>query len=128
MNDADVRVRVYQLKLEGKRCAPILMSIVGNEVRGEDNQELVRAVSGLSYGLGCQDICGALSSGVCALSLYGADQCLNQELIDWFESEFAAINCRDIVGLGNLPNERCLDIVTKTTKQCLDILEDNGYL
>jgi len=90
------------------------MLVIGAlRLMGRENPDLVRAVAGLAQGVGCGELCGALSGGACLLSLYtgkgqdsemlhGKGLLLVSELTDWFANELcqgngmtcaAIINC-----------------------------------
>jgi C_GCAxxG_C_C family probable redox protein len=90
--------------------------LVIQQVSGLKNDELVKALSGFSGGIGgIQSVCGALTGSALALGLkYGRDvktmqgpqeismqkqeECIEQvaRLAKWFEREFGSINCRDL--------------------------------
>ena len=136
----------FQLLRLAKRdysCSQILMQM-RLENQGKENSELVRAMGGLVGGLGYSGkLCGALSSGACLLSYYAgkgleeevADSRTNdmiKELTEWFEqeigSQYDGIDCKDI--LEDDPRnkiERCPDILLRTNRKVMEILDRNGY-
>jgi len=95
---------------KGYSCAQMLV-IGALRLMGRENPDLVRAVAGLAQGVGCGELCGALSGGACLLSLYtakGQDSemahnkgpLLASELTDWFANELCqgkGITCAAII-------------------------------
>ena len=120
-------LRVAELSLRGFGCSQILL-IRALEALGKENPDLVRAVSGLHGGLGFSGkVCGALAGGACVIALHAgrgtgdeeeaADLVpLIQELVAWFEAEYAprygGIDCRDILaGDPRNATARCPEII-----------------
>jgi C_GCAxxG_C_C family probable redox protein len=105
--------RLFELAQQGFACSQIIL-ILGLEARGKNNPDLVRAMTGLSGGMGFSGgTCGALTGGACLLGLYAGkgspeEQARDKfdlmvtELVDWFKqqaaAEFGGINCADILG------------------------------
>ncbi len=136
--------RIFELHQQGFNCSQILL-LLGLEARGAQNPDLIRAMNGLGGGLGFSGkICGALTGGVCLLSLYTGrgkpeeeahDRFLLMicELVDWFEDTIGhthgGINCQDIIGEDlktKTINPKCGNIVTATYEKVREILELNG--
>ena len=66
----DLFERIIELSRQGFFCAQIL-AILGMETDGKNNPELVRAMGGLSGGLGFTgNVCGCLTGGCCLLSYF----------------------------------------------------------
>lgn len=125
----ELESRVLELAQSGLCCSQIVLQIVGLEGRGEQNDELVRAMGGLGYGAYCQLACGALTGGAAALALYAEDERQVRELTGglgrWFREEFRGGNCEDILGAGAPPNlPVCTDIVIKTIQKCFELVEE----
>ncbi len=139
----DISLRVMQLAGQGFCCSQIVV-ILALETQGNDNPELVRAVSGLCKGLGdCSGPCGALSGGACVLALYagrGSEQeeadsrlpLMLNTLTEWFNEtvgeKYGDVSCLSILGLetcGKPDPSRCAPIVTETFLRCLEILAEN---
>lgn len=138
----DAQIMVMELGSAGFSCAQILLA-GALRMRGEDNPDLVRAMSGLAQGGGCSgELCGALSGGLCLIGLYcgkgdAAEQPHPQEavfmesLVSWFrEQPFAAngITCDAILGDGPLvmDPERCGAIVAAVWEESLRLLVGVG--
>lgn len=136
--------RMFELHQQGFNCSQILLQL-GLEARGAQNPDLIRAMNGLGGGLGFSGkTCGALTGGVCLLSLYTGrgkpeeeahDRFLLMinELVDWFEDTIGpahgGINCQDIIGEDlktKTINPKCSSIVTATYEKVREILESNG--
>lgn len=134
--------RVMDLALQGFQCSQILM-VLALEAEGKQNEDLVRAMSGLLGGMGCGKACGALTGGCSVLGLHAgwgspqgaADERLAgmlSEFVDWFESEFkpryGSIDCAGIVE-DDMRNKlaRCPGIVIESFAKLKQILAENGY-
>lgn len=139
----ETRIRLLALGTKGYTCSQIVMIMV-LEIRGETHPELVRAMSGLSYGCGnSRGNCGALTGGASVLGLYagkGADNetgsekllTMTQELSDWFQERVAphgGIACQAIVGEASPEASRqtCGELVAETFEKVMEILQSNGY-
>jgi hypothetical protein len=138
----DILIRMLQLGQKGYNCSQILM-LLGLEVRGETNPQLVRAVGGLAYGCGSgRGSCGVLTGGCCLLALYagkGSDgevpsdrfDLMLQELNDWFASYTGCdpgdMSCESIVGEAGpaASRQRCGALVGDTYAKVMEILTVN---
>ena len=115
----ETQIMVLELGSKGYTCAQILiigaLRLMGKE--GEESEPLVRAMSALSQGVGNSgQICGALSGGLCLLSMYSAkgndyEQAMQEEallmeaLLTWFDKEVCVgcdNTCDSILGLTDL--------------------------
>ena len=123
---------VAAYKAMGLSCSQTVMSIVGLDARDEENEDLVTAMCGLSYGMFCQPTCGALTGAACALALHAPDKetlkgwC--QELSAWFEGRYSSVVCRDLLGEGTMNPHFCLEVIRETTEKSMEILEQAGCL
>jgi C_GCAxxG_C_C family probable redox protein len=137
----DLFFKLMKLKAKGYCCAQILI-ILALEALGTTNEDLVRAVNGLCFGItGSDEVCGAFSGGACLISLYAGKGNDSQsphddyilmigELVEWFEKsaekEFGGTRCIDI--LTKFPDRSiCGRIVTATFEKCSEILADHGF-
>ena len=140
MNDDSLRV--MDLAMKGYQCSQILMALA-LEAQGKENEDLLRAMSGLLGGMACGKTCGALTGGCSVLGFYAgwgtpnteADERLAAMLADfveWFECEFkqryGGIECAEIVG-GDMRNKmaRCPGIVTESFARLKQILAEYDY-
>jgi C_GCAxxG_C_C family probable redox protein len=118
---------------------------MGLHRQGKTNWDLIRSVEGLKGGLGYSGkLCGALSGGVCLLSLYAGrgpeEEEPNPELdpmileiVEWFEetigTQYGGIQCDQITS-ACLDNEElsltCIPIVIKTYDKAEEILKSRG--
>jgi len=139
----DLSLDMLRLSAKGYACSQILI-LRALELQGESNPGLVRAMTGLSHGMGhCGELCGALTGGVCLLGLYagkGTDeerehdrfQVMVAELVEWFRGTACAgccgIRCEDILGGPEARPDpaRCGALVMDVYARCMDILLENS--
>lgn len=138
----DLEQRMMELARQGFKCSQILMQL-GLDSQGKENSDLVRVVSGLAGGLGFSGyVCGALTGGVCLLSLYAGrgDQSETEnprlifminQLIEWFEQTYGnkGLNCSDIIGQdpkAGVDMVRCGEMVAATFRKVQEILMEEG--
>jgi len=135
--------RMIELRKKGFYCSQIML-IMGLELQGKYNPDLVRCMHGLAHGLGYSgEICGALTSGACLLGLYagkGKDEDFEdphldfmvEDLVKWFKAEFTprfgGINC-DIILSGDPRAQinRCPILVAETFQKVKELLVSNGF-
>ena len=66
----ELREYLMELGMQGFECSQILM-MLALETDGCENPDLIRAMSGLTGGMGhCQKECGALTGGCCVLGYF----------------------------------------------------------
>jgi C_GCAxxG_C_C family probable redox protein len=139
---ADQSFRIMELSLQGFGCSQILTQMA-LDARGESNPDLIRANTGLLYGLGCGNICGALTGGCCVLGLYAGrgssseqvDESLfpmENRLVEWFEAQFGrqygGIQCKDITHDDpKLRVARCPQIVAQTFDKVTELLAQHNF-
>lgn len=138
----DDAFRVMGLAMNGYQCSQILVAIA-LEAQGRENEELIRAMSGLTGGMGVGKTCGALTGGCCVLGMYaghgkegGAQDerlpAMLNDFVAWFEAEYrpryGSIDCHDIVQ-DDMRNKlaRCPAIVTESVAKLKEILADQNY-
>jgi C_GCAxxG_C_C family probable redox protein len=139
----DDLMRMQELKQQGFYCSQILI-ILGLELQGKDNPDLVRAAHGLAGGLGFSgELCGALSGGATLLGLYAGKgqpedaenprlDFMVMDLVKWFKQEYlplyGSIRCEDILN-GDAKNKtvRCPLLVASTFQKVKDLLVENGF-
>lgn len=126
--------RLRTLLCEGKCCAVALVQ-VGLELRGERNEQLLQAVSGLCGGVQGGLTCGALTGAACMMNVLdpqNANAVMVPELTAWFTvtvgEDYGGTDCQDIVG-GDLLRKRtlCPGLVETTYLRARKILEEHGY-
>ena len=135
--------RLIELRKQGFFCSQILI-LLGLELQGKDNPDLVRAMHALAGGLGFTgETCGSLLGGASLLGLYAGkgtpaeDENLKlnfmvEDLVRWFKSDYGqkygGIRCVDIVGdSGRNMAERCPLIVLSTFQKVKELLVENGF-
>jgi hypothetical protein len=139
----DTMIRMMQLAGKGYSCSQIIL-LLGLEVRGGTNPELIRSMAGLAYGCGTgKGSCGVLTGGCCLLGLYagkGSDaespsdrfDLMLQELSDWFEARAGSVDgktsCEAIVGEAGpaASRSKCGALVYETYAKVMEILQANG--
>ena len=116
---------------------------------GWENPDLVRAMSALSNGASCGDLCGALTGGLCLISMHtgkglederpvlGA-RTLNHALVKWFRQEElkgkVAPTCAAIFESAGLtfqdgemnPAVGCGELGAHTWIKAIELLRDSG--
>jgi hypothetical protein len=138
----ETQIRMLQLGKKGYTCSQIIL-LLGLDVRGEMNPDLVRAMAGLAYGCGSgRGDCGVLTGGCCLLALYagkGSDEeteserlsLMLQELTDWFVERTGCtdtrMSCEAIVGEAGpaASRQRCGGLVADTYAKVMEILAAN---
>jgi len=138
----DVRLRMLELSNKGYYCSQILL-ILGLEVQGKQDPDLIRAMGGLALGAGTgKGTCGALAGAGCLIALHTAKGhdgeeereelwLMLDELWEWFEgcigSTYGGIRCDDILKDGVSRKERCGPIVAAAYAKTMDILTEHGF-
>lgn len=140
MDDLE-KMRVY--KQQGFYCSQILI-LLGLDLLGKSNPDLVGAVHGLAGGLGFNgEICGGLTGGACLIGLYAGKKLptdeedprldfMIEDLVKWFKSDigekFGGCRCDEIIGKapGN-QTTRCPVIVAETFQKVKELLIENGF-
>jgi len=118
---------INDLKIKGYCCSQLVAIIAGLEPLDEENESLLRSLRGLCIGMYKKKACGALTGGVCALSLHLQGNSLTEacrDLTEWFEQRFGGVDCRDMIGDAAGPAMICMDIVQETCEKCLEMLMD----
>lgn len=135
--------RMRELSAQGFFCSQILM-LMGMELQGKENPDLVRAMHSLAGGIGFRgETCGALTGGACLLGLYAGKGTPEQEddprilfmledLVNWFKAgygqEYGGIRCDDILGPdAKYMGTRCPAMVSGTLQKVKELLVENGF-
>ena len=132
--------RIAVLLSQKFHCSQILMQ-AGMDALRLDEPNLIKAMTGLAGGLGgCGRNCGALTGGVCMLSLFAGrgtpDEEANpdlevmiSELLAWFEETYGSADCRDIIqgDRDNIPST-CPRLIYETCRKALELLQNYGFL
>lgn len=136
-------IRIRELKEQGFYCSQILV-LLGLELQGKTNPDLVRSAQALAGGIGFSgNLCGALTGGACLLGLYAGkgepneqeDERLNLmllSLVDWFTEntgkQYNSLNCEQILEgrQSNIPL-RCPGIVAAVYQKTKELLVEYGF-
>ncbi len=77
----DLTLQMMKLHAKGYCCAQVIL-ILALEAQGKINEDLVRSVGGLCFGINWSgEVCGALSGGACLISLYAGKSQMKRCLI-----------------------------------------------
>ena len=137
----DIMDRLLELSREGYSCTQIML-MIALESEEKSNPDLIRAIDGLSTGVGGSGgICGALTGGACFLAYFMAkgesDEIehasyreAERELTEWF-TDYCALHggtdCRTILkGDDHNRVQVCPVIVRDTLEKCLELLDRYG--
>jgi C_GCAxxG_C_C family probable redox protein len=135
--------RMIELRKQGFFCSQILL-IMGLELQGKSNPDLVRSMHGLARGMGdTGEICGALTGAACLLGLYAGKgqpeqpddprvDFMVEDLVKWFKAEyiprFGGIRCEEILeGDPRGQITRCPVLVAESFQKVKDLLVENGF-
>ncbi len=139
----DNLMRMQELKQQGFFCSQILI-ILGLELQGKSNPDLVRCMHSLAGGLGfAGETCGTLTGGACLLGLYAgrgepAEELdprlffMIEALVTWFKekcgAQYGGITCKHILE-DNPQNRltRCPPLVAETYQKVKELLVENGF-
>ncbi len=124
---------MYQLKVEGLCCSSIILEM-GLRLRGESNDQLVRAARALCNGMQCGLACGALTGAVCMLALFDDRNTeMTKEMVEWFQNDlcgkYGSVDCRDITHCD--PYEKavkCPELMKATYIRAKELLTEFGYI
>lgn len=126
--------RLNELLRAGKCCAVALVQL-GLESRGQTNEQLLHAMSGLCGGVQSGILCGALTGAACLMNVLDPDHAnhlMVPELVTWFLSmtreEYGGATCADILN-GDIRNKplRCPALVVATYVEAKDIMVQFGH-
>lgn len=140
----EIRERLLNLGMQGFQCSQILM-IMALEMDGMENPDLIRAMNGLTGGMGyCQKECGALTGGCCVLGYFAGrgsqDEMednhflqMLQDYVNWFQSSFGTTegktDCRSILGEDfSRVMTTCVPILEACQEKLTELLYENGVI
>lgn len=135
--------KLAALRKQGFFCSQILM-LLGLELQGKTNPDLVRSMHGLAGGIGFNgETCGVLTGSACLMGLYAGNglpeededprlMFMIQDLFKWFNQnigeQYGSIRCEEILQ-GDRRNMavRCPDMILSAYQKCKDLLVENGF-
>jgi hypothetical protein len=125
---------IHKLTIQGYCCSQIMVQM-GLDANGDENPELVDAVSGLCRGLYSGLVCGTLTGAACLLAMIdktNAASIMIPKLIKWFEATYTlscgGINCREITSRNPVNEyEHCPKIMEETYEKCRELLAEFGH-
>ena len=120
--------QVYDIE-KVKPDAQIMMQLA-LEMKGEENESMIRVMSGLCNGMNCGLMCGAFSGAACMMSYFDSAAAVDMipELAEWFEDTYGSMNCGDILDddMGNRVL-KCPKLMEQTYREAKEILEEYGF-
>lgn len=140
----EMQPRFMELAFKGFECSQIMM-ILALEMEEQENHDLVRAMGGLTGGMGrTGGCCGALTGGAAVLGYFTArgeedelehehSQAMIAAYVSWFEKTAAAryggSDCRSIIQ-GDF--SKCMMVCAPLVQECfekvMEILTEYGVL
>ncbi|MDR1657278.1 MAG: C-GCAxxG-C-C family protein [Deltaproteobacteria bacterium] len=146
--DDDTKQDILELAALGYTCAQIVV-IMGLRVMGRENQDLIRSMTGLAMGASSGSLCGALTGGLCLISLYvgkGSDyerpvpghRIPLSSLVSWFIHQElkgqTSPTCAAIFEAGGstldlntaAPTAACAELVGDTYVKALSLIAEHG--
>lgn len=137
----DISLPILEMAARGFCCSQMII-LLGLELQGRENPELVRSMTGLGHGLGHSgELCGALLGGAALLGLHAGKgspgeqehehlQLMVAELVDWFRvtacADCSGIRCADILGDAVPDPVRCGGLVLGVYGRVLELLQEQG--
>ena len=141
MTSIDTSFRIAELLASGLKCSHVLM-LLALEARGRSDPQLVKAMSGLAFGLGQGFNCGCLTAGCAVIGLYAGrageadddDPRFAATLDDfsgWFHAmakdTWGGIDCADIMKFDEaLQAARCPALIATVWERLQATLLDHG--
>lgn len=106
----------------GKNCAVSVLMAANDAYQLGLTDNEIQMITGFGGGIGCENICGALSASIAALSkkYAGNGAFKSGEFVKAFEEKLGSILCKDLKAQNFTEEERCL----KTVEAACDALED----
>jgi hypothetical protein len=144
----DTKMDVLELAGQGYTCAQIVV-IMGLRIMGRENPDLARAMTGLAMGASFGSLCGALTGGLCLISLHVGKGLFDERpvlghklplaaLVKWFVQEELkgeiAPTCRAIFESAGgsfdfetaSPAASCADLVAGAYLKAVSLIAEHG--
>jgi C_GCAxxG_C_C family probable redox protein len=134
----EILERVIELSQRKYVCSQIML-LLGQDMHQNENEGLIRAMSGLGGGMFTRKACGTLTGGCCLLASYVAGEVNEEErtakskamvteFVDWFENTYKCVQCEELVSEDTQDRARiCPHIVHDSFVKCMEILSEHGY-
>ena len=121
----------FDFKQQGYCCSQAMLQL-GIEQKEGENQGVIDAAGALCGGFYTGKLCGVLTGGACLLCYLepqkAVDSGLIAQLFDWFEKEFSAIDCLDLLGDDPMAKmEVCPVLFDRTYEKVMELLDGIGY-
>lgn len=138
----DFEMVLLELKKQGiGGCSQVMMKLAMDLVGAEDNPDLIRAMSGLTGGMGdAGSACGVLTGGAAAIGyLIGRGAAgeiphehykeIIRKYVDWFRETYGTDRCYDIIkGDKEYSKKVCPGIIEAGYYKMVELLEEYGIL
>lgn len=139
----DLTIRLWELARSGFECSQMIAILV-LETLDEDSPDLIRAMSGLTGGMGhTGGVCGCQTSGCCVLGYFSgsgeAEEVAHSrseeaicEYCDWFTEwvgkEDKSTVCNDILhGDFSQCMKICMPMIEACYRKIMEIIEEYGF-
>ncbi len=126
--------RIRELRQEGYCCAQVMVAM-GLEKLGEENPQMIEAVSPLCAGARSGLLCGAVSGACIMFGLYDK-QLANQKMVpefmahikEEFDETYGGTDCLCILK-GDMQNrfQTCPSLIERVYEIAAQVLEANGF-
>ncbi len=137
----DFEMVLLELKKQGISGCSQIMAKLGLDLVGHDNPGLIRAMSGLSGGMGgAGSACGVLTGGAAAIGYLAGkgeageiphedDKEIIKQSVDWFRDTYGTDRCYDIIkGDKVYSKEVCPGIIEAGYYKMVELLDEYGVL
>ncbi|NLB27636.1 MAG: C_GCAxxG_C_C family protein [Clostridiaceae bacterium] len=137
----DFEMVLLELKKQGIGGCSQVMAKLALDLTGQENPGLIRAMSGLTGGMGgAGSACGVLTGGAAALGFYAGKgeaheiphedyKEMIKKYVDWFREEYGTDRCYDIIkGDKEYSQEVCPGIIEAGYYKMVELLEEYGIL
>ena len=125
MNDL---IKKYYLEKQFN-CAETILLSASEEYGLNIDESTVKIMSGFSGGMFEEDVCGAVSGGIAALSLIFNDKTKLEKAVKAFKNNvknnLSSIDCRDIKPIHRNLKNRCGNVIDKAFNLLKEIVKEN---
>lgn len=102
--------KALELHKKGYNCAQCVACVFAEDF-GKDEKEVFQLMEGFGFGMGCMEVCGAVSGMTAVAGMMKSDGNLNEPstkklsyreskaMVDEFQEKIGSIICRDIKGV-----------------------------
>ncbi len=137
----DFEMARLELNKQGIGGCSQVMAKLALDLTGQENPGLIRAMSGLTGGMGgAGSACGVLTGGAAALGFYAGKGQAHEvpredykemitKFVDWFREEYGTDRCYDIIkGDKEYSYKHCPAIMEAGYYKMVELMEEYGIL